>query len=206
MLTFFRMAGSESRTLYWQKMLNKMATILLVILALNYGLVGLNRVNLLERMFTKGTWLLRGFYLLVGVAALSMAFNRDTYLPFLGETVFPCTLLQEQAPPGATRSVQVRVEPKAKVLYWATEPSDGSVDLKPFDVAYGGYKNAGVAIADHNGFVMLKVREPQEYTVPFKGRLEQHIHFRVCSEVAGLVGRIKTVYVKDGRVEGFVNN
>ena len=196
------MAGMAA--LYWQKMLNKMATVLLVVLALNYGLVGLNRVNLVDRFLGRGTWLQRAFYLLVGIAALSMAFNRDTYLPFLGETVFPCSLLQEQTPPGATRSVQVRVEPNAKVLYWATEPSDGG-SIKPFDVAYGGYKNAGVATADHNGFVMLKVREPQDYTVPLKGRLEQHIHFRSCSEVPGMVGRIKTAYVKDGRVEGFVS-
>lgn len=183
-----------------------MAVVVLVIAALNLGLVGLNRVNLVERLLGKGTWLLRGWYLFVGVAALSMAFNRDTYLPFLGETHFPCSLLQEQTPPGATRNVQVRVEPNAKVLYWATEPSDGGVDLKPYDIAYGGYKNAGVAIADHNGFVMLKVREPQDYTVPFKGRLEQHIHFRTCSDTPGFIGRIKTVYVKDGRIEGFVSN
>jgi uncharacterized membrane protein YuzA (DUF378 family) len=200
------MAASNARSMYWQKMAHKLAVVVLVIAALNLGLVGLNRVNLLERLLGKGTWLLRGFYLLVGVAALSMAFNRDTYLPFLGETHFPCSLLQEQTPPGATRNVQVRVEPNAKVLYWATEPSDGGVDLKPFDVAYGGYKNAGVAIADHNGFVMLKVREPQDYTVPFKGRLEQHIHFRTCSDTPGFIGRIKTAYVKDGRVEGFVSH
>jgi uncharacterized membrane protein YuzA (DUF378 family) len=203
MLTFFRMASAQN--LYWQKMANKMATVFLVGLALNYGLVGLNRINLLERLLGKGTWGLRAMYLLVGVAALSMAFNRDTYLPFLGETHFPCSLLQEQTPPGATRSVQVRVEPNAKVLYWATEPSDGSVDIKPYDIAYGGYKNAGVAIADHNGFVNLKVREPQDYKVPLKGRLEQHIHFRTCSDTPGFIGRIKTVYVKDGRVEGFVS-
>lgn len=200
------MAASNARTNYWQKMTHKMAVVVLVIAALNLGLVGLNRVNLVERLLGKGTWLLRGWYLFVGVAALSMAFNRDTYLPFLGETHFPCSLLQEQTPPGATRNVQVRVEPNAKVLYWATEPSDGGVDLKPYDIAYGGYKNAGVAIADHNGFVMLKVREPQDYTVPFKGRLEQHIHFRTCSDTPGFIGRIKTVYVKDGRIEGFVSN
>ena len=182
-----------------------MATGLLILLALNYGLVGLNRINLLDRFLGKGTWFLRGFYLLVGIAALSMAFNRDTYLPFLGETVFPCSVLQEQIPPGATRSIQVRVEPNVKVLYWSTEPSDGGA-IKTFDVAYGDYKNAGVATADHNGFVVLKVREPQDYTVPFKGRLEQHIHFRSCSEVPGFVGRIKTAYVKDGRVEGFISH
>jgi hypothetical protein len=49
---------------------------------------------------------------------------------------------------------------------------------------------------------VLKVRPPQAYSVPFKGRLEPHIHFRICGET-GILSRIKTVYVEDGRIEGF---
>jgi hypothetical protein len=38
-----------------------------------------------------------------------------------------------------------------------------------------------------------------------KGKLEPHVHFRVCGGADGFLGRIKTVYVEDGRVEGFVS-
>ncbi len=173
--------------------------VFLVVGALNWGLIGFNRINLVERLLGKGTVLARSVYLLVGVSALLVAFNRDTYLPFLGESVFPVGIIQDQIPPGATRSISVNVQPGAKVVYWASEPGDGRHDYK---VAYGQYLNAGVATADSSGHAVLKVREPQSYSVPFKGRLQPHVHFRVFDHT-GFVGRIKTVFLADGRVEGF---
>jgi hypothetical protein len=64
--------------------------------------------------------------------------------------------------------------------------------------------NTGIVKANEEGIATLLVRRPQPYTVPFKGRLEPHIHFRVCNE-DGMMSRIKTVYLSDGRVEGFTN-
>ena len=185
---------------YLHKVAFKIAMVLILLGSINLGLIGGFRVNLFDRLLGKGSSIMRVFYALVGISALIIAFNRDTYLPFLGESVFPCAVLNDQLPPGATRSIQVRVEPNHKVVYWASEPSDqGLVDWKK---AYGKFQNAGVATSDTNGMVTLKVREPQAYTVPFKGRLEPHIHFRVCG-TSGFIGRIKTVFLADGRVEGF---
>lgn len=189
------------KALYMQKMLHKLAVVLLIVGGLNWGLIATAKVNLVERVFGKGSILATSIYALVGLAALSLAFNRDTYLPFLGEAVLPCSILSEQAPLGATKSVVVQVEPGAKVIYWATEPGDNDA-LLTWDKAYRDYRNAGVAVADNTGAATLKVREPQPYKVPFKGRLEQHIHFRVCGP-SGFIGRIKTIFLKDGHVEGF---
>lgn len=185
-----------------QKWLHKVAIVLLIIGGLNWGLVGTFRVNLVERLFGKAGFQ-RLIQILVGIAALSLAFNRDNYLPFLGESVFPCAVLNDQIPAGATRSIQVRVEPGAKVVQWATEPTDGQ-GIVSQDKAQRDYANAGVTTADETGLATLKVREPQPYKVPVRGRLEQHIHFRVCGPT-GFVGRIKTIFLADGRVEGFTN-
>jgi uncharacterized membrane protein YuzA (DUF378 family) len=186
---------------YYKKLLQKIAIVLLIIGSLNWGLVGGFRVNLVERILGKGSILARLIYILVGIAALFLAFNRDTYLPFLGESVFPCSVLPDQIPAGATRSIQVNVQPGAKVVYWASEPSDGS-SIPTYKGAYREYQNAGVTTADATGVATLKVREPQPYTVPFKGRLDSHIHFRVCGPT-GFIGRIKTIFLADGRIEGF---
>jgi uncharacterized membrane protein YuzA (DUF378 family) len=186
---------------YFSKLFHKVAIVLLVIGALNWGLVGAFRINLVDRLLGKGSGLSRAVYVLVGIAALAVAFNRDTYLPFLGESVFPCSVLPDQVPAGATREVKVRAEPGAKVVYWASEPSDGG-DVPNYQGAYREYQNAGVATADNSGVAVLKVREPQAYTVPINGRIESHIHFRVCGPT-GFVGRIKTVFLADGRIEGF---
>jgi hypothetical protein len=145
----------------------------------------------------------RTVYILVGLAALLVAFNRDTYLPFLGPMVAPCSVLADRAPPGATREVQVNVNPGAKVLFWAAEPaSEYLKNINNWKKAYADYENAGVTTANSDGVATLKVREPQPYSVPHKGRLEPHVHFRICDE-AGWMGRIKTVFLADRHVEGF---
>lgn len=190
-----------SYTQYYYKLVHKVAIGLIIIGALNWGFIGGLKINLVERLLGKGSGAAKAVYILVGLAALSIAFNRDTYLPFLGESVFPCSVLPDQTPAGATQSVTVRVEPGAKVVYWASEPTDGGA-VPDWNGAYRQYLNAGVTTADSTGMATLKVRNPQPYTVPIKGRLESHVHFRVCG-VSGFVGRIKTVFLADGRVEGF---
>ncbi len=191
---------------YMEKMIHKLAVVFLIVGALNWGLIGFSRVNFVERVFGRGTRFVSIIYVLVGLSALFLAFNRDTYLPFLGESVFPCSILQDQIPAGATRTVKVQVQPGAKVVYWASEPADGGAEMIPnYADAYRMYHNAGVTTADDKGVATLTVREPQAYTVPIKGRLEPHVHFRICGPT-GFIGRIKTVFLADGRIEGFTGH
>ena len=181
---------------YTQLYVHKISIVFLVLAAINSGVMGALRVNLVERLVGKS--LGRVVYILMGVAAIFVAFHRDTYLPFLGESVFPSSVLQNQEPTGATRSISIRVSPNTKVVYWAAEPTTGKVLFA--DKAYGGYNNAGVALSDQGGNVVLKVRDPQSYTIPF-GKMQPHIHFRECS-MTGFLGPVKTVYF-DGYIEGF---
>jgi len=168
----------------------QVAIALMVLAALNYGFIGALKVNVIERLIGKtiGT---RALYFIIGLAGLMMVFYRDTYLPFLGEAVFPSSVLNVQTPAGATRTVVVKVKPFTKVVYWASEPGDGNkLDKKYFDLAYGKYENAGVVQADNNGQAVLKVREPQSYNIPFL-TLTPHIHYRSVDS-SGLLGPVKT--------------
>ena len=172
---------------------------LLVAGALNWFFIAIFDVNSLETLF--GTTIARFLYLLVGIAALSIMFFRDSYLPFLGPMVAPCSVLQNREPPGATKSVKVLVPANRKVVYWASEPaSENLKSVKTAMEAYQKYENAGVATANADGVAILKVREPQPYTVPFMGKLESHVHYRVCGD-SGFMGRVNTAYI--GQPEGF---
>jgi uncharacterized protein len=188
--------------MYYQKLAFKVAIVLLIVGGLNWLLVGLFNWNLVKAFFGQGI-LARTIYTLVGIAALAIMFDRDSYLPFLGPTVIPCASVPDRTPPGASKTVSVSAPPGSKVLYWAAEPEmEALKQIQTWKEAYAGYENAGVTTADSNGQAILKVRAPQAYTVPFKGRIEPHIHFRVC-ESSGMLGRVKTVFLADGRVEGF---
>lgn len=190
-------------TLVLQKWLYKFAIVLLIIGSLNWLFVGAVGINPLEKLTGSNSPLARLIYIFVGVSALLIMFNRDTYLPFLGETVMPCAALAEHTPENADTQVEVLVTPEAKVLYWAAEPStEGLKKLDDWRGAYLKYMNMGITVANKEGVAVLKVRHPQPYTVPWKGRLEPHIHFRICGN-NGMLSRIKTIFLSDGRIEGF---
>jgi uncharacterized membrane protein YuzA (DUF378 family) len=200
--TFETLAGRGWSGVYVQKLLFKMAMVLLIIGGINWLLFGLFDMNLVAGIFGRG-FMATLVYVLVGISAITIMFDRDTYLPFLGPMVAPCSVLENREPPGATREIKVNVEPNVKVLYWAAEPASEKLQtINSWKEAYLKYENAGVATSNGEGVAILKVRDPQSYKVPFKGQLAPHVHYRVCGE-AGWMGRIRTVAATQNPVEGF---
>jgi hypothetical protein len=123
--------------------------------------------------------------------------SRNFYLPFLGQTVYPCGSLAEKIPANADTSVTVKVKPGANVVYWASEPSAPTVQpiSNPWD-AYAMYDNSGVVRADAQGNATLRFRSPSSYNVGMlmSRTLSRHVHYRVCN-YAGLMSEIKTVNI-----------
>jgi uncharacterized membrane protein YuzA (DUF378 family) len=177
------------------------AMVLLIVGGLNWSLIGL----------TSGRWNLfrpLGYYphmaahVLVGLAALWVAFRRDTYLPFLGETVMPCSVLQDRVPEHADKEVHVDgLKPGAKVLFWAAEPAtEGLARIRTWQQAYLDFANAGVTTVDGDGHAVFHIRKPAGYVVPGGRGLTAHVHWRVCSGTtedgaAGLLGPVQTLPV-----------
>jgi hypothetical protein len=131
------------------------------------------------------------------IVALWIGLNLYSYLPFLGPTVMPCSLLANRIPEHADTEVRVDgLTPGATVIYWAAEPSlgepatDGLARIKDWRQAYLDFANAGVTRADDAGVAVFVVRKPQPYTVPVRGRLESHVHWRVCE--GHMLGPVQT--------------
>ncbi len=104
--------------------IHKIAMVILIIGALTWLSIGAFNYNPVGKMFGVKSMAARAVYIVVGLAAVSLMFHRDTYLPFLGDTVMPCSALPEQIPEGADTQIQVPATPGAKVLYWAAEPEN----------------------------------------------------------------------------------
>lgn len=184
----------------FMKKIHMIAMLLLVIGGLNWGLNGIFRIDLVQWLFGRGP-VASAIYILIGVAALLVAFRRDTYLPFLGETVMPCSLVADRTPEHADTEVRLSsLEPGAKLLFWATEPAtEGLGRIKDWRQAYLDFANAGVTTADAAGHAILRIRKPQPYTVPMKGLLEAHVHWRVCGG-DGLLGPVRTTTITGGPI------
>jgi hypothetical protein len=198
------MFSSNPNTMVYVKWFNMAIMTLVLIGGLNWlsiGTTGVDAVRLgLAPRHAK--WV----YILIGVAALSLVLRRDIYLPFLGETIVPGGALAEKTPQNANDQVTITTLPNAKVLYWAAEPNPTQgKDLPNWDEAYREFENSGVALADGAGNAILRFRgPPQAYKVPIMGRLESHVHFRVC-DAHGVMGRVQTKMIKTGGIEEFKN-
>ncbi len=172
------------------------AILLLIVGGMAWGWMAMNGKNIVSKVF--GSW--AGIvYGLVGLSALFLLFmGRDAFLPFLGATVIPCSVLQDKVPEGADTTVSISVRPGAKVMYWASEPStEGLKELQSWREAYGTLENAGIATANGDGVAILKFRKPQSYTVGFHGALQPHVHYRECRD-NGWLEPVQTHFLTEG--------
>ena len=198
------MFGANPNTMVYMKWFNIIIITLVLIGGLNWlsiGVLGVDavRLGLVPR---HAKWV----YTIIGVAALSLIFRRDIYLPFLGETIVPGGALAEKTPQNANEQVTITTIPHAKVLYWAAEPNPTQgTDIPNWTDAYSEYENSGVALADGSGHAILRFRgPPQSYKVPIMGTLEPHVHFRICNE-HGIMGPVQIKKMKSGGIEEFRN-
>jgi len=178
---------------YWKHKAYMIAMLLLVVGGLNWGAKSVLKLDLVTYVTGKNVMMANAIFALVGLAALFIGLNRDSYLPFLGQTLIPCSVLTPQTPENADIETHVLASPGTKILYWAAEPANKDLnEINDWHHAYLAYRNAGVAITDNTGVAKLKVRKPQPYRVPIKGVLSPHIHYRKCMG-DGLMSRVHTV-------------
>ncbi len=182
-----------------KRKLFKFAILSLIIASLNIGISMIAKVDVLNKII--GSYE-KYFYIIAFISALYIMWDRDTYLPFLGRTIIPCNFLKDSIPANATKIITINItKPNTKVLYWAADNTSNPSIINNYINAYNDFSNSGVATSDKNGIVKLAVREPQSYTVPYKGLLQPHVHFRIC-DGPGTLGRVKTIFLKDQKIVG----
>lgn len=182
--------------IYIMTKIRMFVTALVIIGAINWGTTALG-YNLVE-MFSKfiNTSLKtdlpidKAIYILYALCGVLLAYKRTTWLPFLGLSVLPGNLVTKQTPAKADKKIKVKVQPNAKVAYWAATGKDKK-DQDVFD-AYGDHANSGVVIADKNGNAELSILEGGSYIVPNGKRIPRHVHYRVIGN--SMMERVRTVY------------
>ena len=184
---------------YLYKKLYSLCIFLLVLSGFNLGSAAIFKTDAFSAILGKNTIGVRLCYVLIALSALYVGFSRNTYLPFLGETVLPCSVLKERKPENADLKVRILAPAGRKVLYWATDPVDKN-NLKSWQEAYGNFENAGVVVADGDGSALLHVKKPQPYLVPLRTQIEPHVHYRICGK-DGMMGPVKSIFIEEK--EGF---
>jgi len=173
-----------------------LSRILLIITALNYVLIKLLNINIFS--FVKNSNILFFLHLVMAIVVLYYLFNRDFYLPFLGQTIIPIKNTNIENPDGVLNFKIQNLPSNTNVIYWASNSSN-EVIRNPID-AYKGYTNSGITKTDLYGNASLQISCPSDYYVKSFGmdkKLSQHIHYRIESDkYPGLFSSVKTHYVK----------
>ena len=132
-------------------------------------------------------------YIIVAIAGLWLASERTTWLPFLGKTVFPESLIPLKQPIITDTTVQIKTIPNVKIAYWSALNKGNTTDVR---IAYGNYENSGVVMSDANGYALLPIMTGTGYTLPSGTIIPRHVHYRVVNypNSYGMMGKIKTIY------------
>ncbi len=157
----------------WQWFVHVVAVLLVLAGGFNWLAIGLGYSDIIPTLVGKYA---AGVYLLVGIAAIYLFLQRSTWLPYLGWSVLPDSILIPSAPETANLTVQIEISPDAKkVVYWAANPS--SRIASSAKEAYKNSTNAGVVVVSTPGVANLTFQCPGRYKVA-GFPLDQHVHYR----------------------------
>ena len=175
----------------------KIILVIILIFSISISVGGLFNFNPVDKI-TKNKILKTIIYIIVIIAAITSSFflfKRDFNLPFLGKAVYPCKSLKEKIPLNHNTSVTINTIPNSNVVYWAAEPEQigkKTNNVESWTAAYQNYSNSGVVRSNSSGIAELKFRKPRSYKVPYKGKLDKHVHYRVCKK-DGMLSRVQTI-------------
>jgi uncharacterized membrane protein YuzA (DUF378 family) len=184
--------------IFYNKVSFHMFLILIVIIgAINWGTtaMGYNLVEMLSqfvnKLFNSNISFDKIIYLIVMAAAIYLSTKKETWLPFLGNSVLPNILVPLKTPSNTNKTIEVMTQPNSKVAYWAALPLGKAPDV---ETAYGDYSNSGVVMSDSKGIAKLPILEGSGYIVPNGRMISRHIHYRVLGLPYGMIGKVKTIY------------
>jgi uncharacterized membrane protein YuzA (DUF378 family) len=181
-----------------QYKINMVLMALVIIGAINWGAHAMDYnivdflSNAVNKSFKTDLHLNKVIYMLVAIAGIYLAFQRTTWLPFLGEAVLPSSLVPLKKPNVKTDLViKLNTLPNVKIAYWASLNKDDKIGVMQ---AYGDYENSGVVMSDANGVASLPIAIGAGYVLPNGKKLERHIHYRVIDSAKyGMMDKLNTI-------------
>lgn len=151
---------------------------------------GINAFNKIDSFI--GYNISKIIYFFTGIFIVLLAIKKQTWLPFLGDTIIPSILMPETKNVGDT-TIKIKIMPNTKVAYWSSLPS--TKENISVEKAYGDYSNAGVSKSNNDGYASLTFNKGSGYIVPSGRFIKPHIHYRELYDEYSMIGPVKTIYL-----------
>jgi hypothetical protein len=174
-------------------------------------IIVLSAINAFYVIYSEDTSIFFKFLSIILIFLLIYISNfKETFLPFLGNTVYPISLIPSAIHPqnsNFSTEVNLNYPNGTKVIYWAANgngnnrgngsdnDSDKNTVIKNPKDAYGNYINSGVSIIN-NKKTLLHLNCPDKYKIPSGIILNKHIHYRIAIPNNPILSDVKTMYIK----------
>jgi len=180
---------------YFEKNVYMIGKILVLFAAINTGLYKLNSDYNILGLILRDRALRRTFYIFIVLVAIYLMFRRETYLPFLGESVVPYSVFTEKINPITSITanpinIKINTPNAEKVIWWAASEDQHKVAQTP-EEAYNEYENSGVSNVSKDGTVSIVFPCPTQYKIPSGRILKKHLHYRETH--GGMLSEVKTI-------------
>ena len=172
-------------------------TFIVILGSINYGstVLGYNLIEIfstsINNLLNKNFPIDKIIYIIIAICGLLLAKKRSTWLPFLGKTVFPESLVSLKKPERSDTVVKIKTKPNTRVAYWASSAKEDNVDVI---TAYGNFSNGGVVMSNDKGIAELSLVSGSNYIVPSGYKIPRHVHYRTFNKSYGMMDKIKTQY------------
>ena len=164
--------------------------LIIVLCALNISLSQIN-INLISKFENLINFKFEKYmYIIGGICTIIFILNKHNWLPFLGSSVLPSSLVPLKTNNGDTK-VTISVPSNTKIAYWSSKPSNK--ELPNVDEAYDDYSNSGVVMSDNNGKATLIFNKGTNYVVPSGRVIEKHVHYRIIGDDYAMMGPVQTI-------------
>jgi len=141
--------------------------ILVLIGSLTWGLIGTMNYNLIHNILFGNTIAKKIAYTLIGISGIYLALCRNTYWPYLGESVFPNHLFQHCPMPTEGKEIMISTPyPNTALVYWVKNEKDGSLF------------NSAVSKTNNLGLAKIVLAEPDKKDVPGYWIIPKEIFYR----------------------------
>jgi hypothetical protein len=135
---------------------------------------------------------------LLSIYSLYLLLNRNTYLPFLGETVLPSKLLcNNQTNNNIINNnnlihLKINTDKNTeKIIWWAADSDNPNVVIDNPKDAYKKYNNSGVSLV-YDGVSEVVLLCPKSYIAGGR-ELPKHLHYRESKK--DILGDVKTINI-----------
>ena len=127
------------------------------------------------------------------ISTLLLLLNRDSFLPFLGESFIPEIFLDMKLrkPKNVERTIEIYTDANREVVYWAADP--GKDIKKTWKKGYNKFENSGIVVSGKDGIAKIPIQCPSRYIVHGYKVLPKHLHYRIYNKNTQMLGRIQTI-------------